>query len=113
MEWSKLIPPVVAAVTGALGGGAAGVGFSRADATAQRDELRMEFAAADVQNAVDAELERIALQLDQIEAKLKLYRTIEETRELTADEVADRDYLLENRALLRERRLKLLDDKRA
>jgi predicted DNA-binding protein YlxM (UPF0122 family) len=113
MELSKVIPAVVAAVAGVTGGGVAGVGFSRADATAQREEIRMEFAAADLKAAVDAELGRVDLQLEQIEAKLKLYRTIEETRALTADEAADREYQIENRALLRERRLKLLDDRRA
>lgn len=111
MNWDKAVPAVIAAVVGALGGGVSGVGFSRADAEAQRDELRDEFLAADEGRAVEAEVARIDLQLEQIEAKLKLYRTIEEDRPLTPDEQADREYQIENRQLLRARRLALLDQR--
>lgn len=48
--------------------------------------------------------DNVEVTLELIEAKLKLYRTIMEHRELTADEQAEYDWLIERKRILTEKK---------
>ena len=83
----------IGTVIGALSAAAGGVAWYDDRQSAEHDVI--------LQTTTEKRFEaNVEITLELIEAKLKLFRTIKEHRELTDDEQAEYDYLIERRRIL-------------